>query len=119
MSVVHCRFEAYDVYIGRGRCPRSGEPGRWGNPFRIGADGNREEVIVRYADWLVGQFDAERITLSELAALDGKRLGCSCAPKACHGEVLQKAADWATRMIVGGPNVFWELRLSKRGGRFV
>ena len=36
MSVVHCKRSSYDVYIGRGKRPRSGEPGRWGNPFRIG-----------------------------------------------------------------------------------
>ena len=118
MSVAHCRREVYDVYIGRGRCPRTGEAGRWGNPFRIGPDGDREEAIARYAEWLAGEVDAERITLAELAALDGKRLGCWCAPKPCHGEVLEKAAAWATRMIAAGPNIFWELRPSKRGGRF-
>jgi hypothetical protein len=119
MSVVHCRREAYDVYVGRGRCPRTGVPGRWGNPFRIGPGGDREEVLARYACWLAREVDAERITLAELAALDGKTLGCWCAPQACHGEVLEKAAAWAARMIAGGPNVFWELRPSRRGGRFV
>jgi hypothetical protein len=118
MSVVHCKREVYDVYIGRGRCPRTGKTGRWGNPFRIGPDGDREEVIARYAEWLAGEVDIERITLDELAALDGKKLGCWCAPNACHGEVLEKAASWAARMTADGPNVFWELRPSKRGGRF-
>ncbi len=118
MSVAHCRREAYDVYVGRGRCPRTGVPGRWGNPFGIGPDGDREEVLARYARWPAGEVDAERITLAELAALDGRTLGCWCAPKACHGEVLERAAAWAARMIAARPNVFWELRPSKRGGRF-
>jgi hypothetical protein len=56
MSIVHCKKEPYDVYIGRGRDPRSGEPGRWGNPFRIGP--------------------------CDPAALDGRTLGCWCAPPA-------------------------------------
>ena len=35
--VVHCKKEPYDIYVGR--------PSKWGNPFRIGKDGTREEVI--------------------------------------------------------------------------
>ena len=34
MSVVHCKKEAFDVYIGR--------PSNWGNPFVIGRDGTRK-----------------------------------------------------------------------------
>lgn len=34
-----------DVYIGR--------PSKWGNPFVIGKDGNRHDVIEAYAHWLV------------------------------------------------------------------
>jgi hypothetical protein len=45
-------------------------------------------------------------------------LGSWCAPEACHGEVLERAASWAARMLAGGPNVFWELRPSRRGGHF-
>ena len=39
--VVHCRRERYDVYVGR--------PSPWGNPFVIGRDGTREEVVAKYA----------------------------------------------------------------------
>jgi len=42
--VVHCRRERYDVYVGR--------PSPWGNPFVIGRDGTREEVIAKYAAWV-------------------------------------------------------------------
>jgi hypothetical protein len=94
-SVVHCKRERYDIYVGRGRDPRSGEPGRWGNPFRIDRDGDRDEVIARYRRWLRSEIKAGRISLPELAALHGKVLGCWCAPRACHGEVLAAAAKWA------------------------
>jgi hypothetical protein len=78
--VVHCKREPYEVYIGRS----AGLRGKWGNPFEIGRDGTREEVIERYAAWIVTQ-----PTLVEaLPELEGKILGCWCAPKACHGDVL-------------------------------
>lgn len=41
--IVHCKKLTYDIYIGR-KCyglPQS----KWGNPFVIGKDGTREEVI--------------------------------------------------------------------------
>jgi len=51
--VVHCKKEKYDVYIGRA-VPRSGlKASVWGNPFVIGKDGTREEVIVKYRAWLL------------------------------------------------------------------
>lgn len=77
IEVVHCKREAYDVYIGR--------PSKWGNPFEIGPDGSRAEVIEKYRQWLPTQPEL----MASLHELDGKRLGCWCAPKACHGEVLR------------------------------
>ena len=35
------------VYVGR--------PSKWGNPFVIGRDGTREEVIAKYRDWILRQ----------------------------------------------------------------
>ena len=78
--VVNLRREGYDVYIGRG----SGERGKWGNPFAIGRDGTREEVIAKYREYIVGRPDL----LAQLRNLRGKRLGCFCKPAACHGDVL-------------------------------
>ena len=67
---------SYDVYIGR--------PSKWGNPYTIGKDGTREEVIEKYRQYL-----GVRAELIEaLPELRGKRLGCFCKPLACHGDVL-------------------------------
>ncbi len=79
--VVHCKRDGYDVYIGR--------PGTWGNPFRIGRDGGRDEVIARYEAWLGRQ----PALLARLGELRGKRLGCWCVPRPCHGDVLARLAD--------------------------
>ncbi len=80
-TVVHCKRHPYDIYIGR--------PGPWGNPFTIGPDGTREEVIAKYAAWLRTQ---PRL-LALLPTLRGKRLGCWCAPQPCHGDILAELAD--------------------------
>jgi hypothetical protein len=74
--VVHCKKEPYDIYIGR--------PSVWGNPFEIGKDGNREEVITKYKEWVNNQPDL----LDKIHTLEGKTLGCWCSPEPCHGDVL-------------------------------
>lgn len=73
--VVNLRKEPYDVYIGRGS--------KWGNPFKIGKDGTREEVIKKYKDWFM-----KTDLILHLSELKWKRLGCYCKPLACHGDFL-------------------------------
>jgi hypothetical protein len=62
------RKEPYDIYIGRGSA--------WGNPYAIGIDGDRDEVIRKY------RYDFERGYLKsskeQLLKLRGKTLGCHC-----------------------------------------
>lgn len=79
--VVHCKQEPFDVYIGR--------PSPWGNPFCIGRDGARGEVIEKYRAWVVQQPHLMWL----LPMLKGKILGCYCHPAACHGDVLAELAD--------------------------
>lgn len=69
------------VYIGR--------PGKWGNPFVIGRDGTREQVIAKYRAYLLRN---ERL-MAALSELRGRDLVCWCAPEACHGDVLREFAD--------------------------
>ena len=80
--VVHCKNEPFDVYIGR--------PSKWGNPFRIGKDGSREDVIEKYRHWILANPSLMAHLRSELK---GKTLGCWCKPNACHGDVLAELAD--------------------------
>jgi hypothetical protein len=80
---VHCKRERHHVYIGR--------PSKWGNPFVVGKHGSREQVIERYERWLLSN-DALMATLPELR---GKVLGCWCAPRSCHGDVLARLANAA------------------------
>lgn len=80
--VVHVR-EPHDVYIGR--------PSKWGNPFRIGRDGTRQEVIEKYEVWIT-----HRRLRYDLPELRGKVVGCHCAPLPCHGDVLVRLANKKT-----------------------
>lgn len=80
-TVVHCKREKADVYIGR--------PSKWGNPFQIGVDGTREEVIEKYRYWL----ECRPELIAALPELRGKILGCWCAPRACHGDVLAELVN--------------------------
>ncbi len=65
---------------------------QWGNRFRIGPDGPRDEVIARYRADLWRRVRAAEVGFDELAALHGKPLACRCAPLPCHGQVLARAA---------------------------
>lgn len=76
MKVVHCKKDKFDVYIGR--------PSKWGNPFEIGRDGTRGEVIAKYKNYILNNPSL----LSCLHELKGLTLGCWCSPLPCHGEVL-------------------------------
>jgi hypothetical protein len=85
MTVVNLQKEPYDIYIGR--------PGKWGNPFIIGKHGNRHEVIERYFYWIVTRLQNEPGLRDEVKNLKGKKLGCYCYPKECHGDVLEFLAE--------------------------
>lgn len=81
--VVHSKKEPFDVYIGR--------PSKWGNPFVIGKDGTREEVILKFFEWFIQQPEL----MAEVHTLRGKTLGCFCSPQMCHGNVLAELAELA------------------------
>ena len=79
--VVGRRLSENQVYVGR--------PSKWGNPFSIGKDGNREEVIKKYEEWIVNQ----PMLLESLYELKGKDLVCWCWPESCHAEVLLRLIE--------------------------
>jgi hypothetical protein len=79
------RRTTFDVYIGR--------PSPWGNPFVIGPDGNRVEVIKKYRAWITSDDRVAVALRHNLHLLRGRRLVCWCAPAPCHGDVLAELAD--------------------------
>lgn len=73
------------VYIGRAFGPFK-QNSKWANPFIIGKDGNRAEVIVKYEAWLKAQPEL----LASVQELKDKTLICWCTPEKCHGDILLK-----------------------------
>lgn len=83
-------YRGTGIYIGR--------PSPLGNPFVIGKDGSRKEVIHKYREWLEATLKHAHkndITLQELVRLlrvyqeNGElTLICWCDPQPCHGDVL-------------------------------
>jgi len=69
------------IYIGR--------PSKWGNPFVIGRDGDRCDVVRKYEAWV----QTQPALMTALPELKGKDLRCWCAPLPCHGDVLLRLAN--------------------------
>lgn len=81
------------VYVGR--------PSRFGNPYRVGEDGTREQVIALYREYFAAKSEFDSRFREALEALYAKvrrhgelNLVCWCAPKPCHAEVI---AEWIVR----------------------
>jgi hypothetical protein len=66
-------------------------PGRWGNPFRIGQDGDRPQVLALFETYASDRLAKEP---GWLAPLRGKDLACYCRPEdACHADILLRLAN--------------------------
>jgi len=80
--VVNIKYNGCDVYVGR--------PSKWGNPFKIGPDGDRAEVLRKYMEFLLAN---PQVATAAKQELKGKVLGCHCAPRPCHADILAEIAN--------------------------
>lgn len=65
----------FDVNIQRGTI--------WGNPF-----GDDPDPVGKHRQHFIEQVKMGVITKAHLEVLRGMRLGCTCKPKACHGDII-------------------------------
>ena len=77
IRVVNNVAPAGSVAIGRGTV--------WGNPFLIGADGDRDTVISKFYHYAKWRLEREPEWLEPLV---GKDLACYCSPNPCHGNAI-------------------------------
>lgn len=82
---------AIRIYLGR--------PSALGNPFVIGRDGSRADVIRKYESWLLGQTEKSEpvMELERVTRLAGNghlvELECWCSPLPCHAEVVKRIIE--------------------------
>lgn len=90
LVVVHIKKDPFDVRVDRVT--------KWGNPYRIGPDGTREDVVRNFYWWLFTSPEGD-VIIRDIAQLRGLALGCWCAPKGglppalppdaqCHAQIL-------------------------------
>lgn len=65
-----------------------GRPSVYGNPFVIGRDGTREEVISKFATYFNGRIASDSVFRNHVELLRGNQLGCYCHPLPCHGDII-------------------------------
>jgi len=78
-TVVNVNKEKCDIYIGR--------PSMFGNPYEIGKDGDRKQVINKYRSWFYKKLENKWFHDRVLELID-KKIGCWCSPLECHGDVI-------------------------------
>ncbi len=103
-SIVNIKNDTCDKYIGRNS--------KWGNPFKIGTDGDRDKVIKLYEIYLLKNKDL----ILALPELKDKVLGCHCKPLKCHGDVLLKLLEAKEIMLGNEFDIF--LSYKRAGGLF-
>jgi hypothetical protein len=62
----------------------------FGNPFIIGKDGTRSEVIDKFKKYIDNNEPLKRLIRESLKGVD---LVCHCKPKACHCDYLLEIAN--------------------------
>lgn len=74
----------FDVNIQRGTF--------WGN--HVGKEsGSREAAILAFKEQFIAKIRSGEITKAHLEPLRHMRLGCTCAPKPCHGDIIAEVVN--------------------------
>lgn len=81
------------IYVGRAMPGLAGH--ELGNPFRLTRESDRDACLDQYKDWLFGLPDwQEKVDrLAQKVKETGLPLGCWCAPKTCHADLLAALID--------------------------
>lgn len=92
-----------------------GRPSVLGNPFVIGQDGDRVQVVDKYRRWLWQGINEDGLILRELHRLKAQAychelvLVCWCKRPgkdvACHGDVIKQAIEWLDYKERGEPEL--------------
>ena len=87
-KVLNMRNPEHRNLVQRGLAKRCDRATKWGNPFKIGPDGDRAQVIKKHKAHLDKNFSD-----AALEELRGWDLACWCAPEPCHCDELLRRAN--------------------------
>jgi hypothetical protein len=114
IKVVNLTNDSYDEYIGRGieyhthmlaKGIKAGEKGWLGNPHPIGwcdickKYHTRIDCIKNFRKDFFKKINENTDFRKSIMLLKGKRLGCYCKPKECHGDVIKEWIEAQTENI--------------------
>ncbi len=101
-TVVNIRKDPYDIYIGRAG---KGRDGYYGNPHIVGycplcrKTHKRGEAIEFFKEYFDKRIESDVEFKERVLELQGKRLGCFCAPNFCHGDIYKEWLDGQGEII--------------------
>jgi len=70
-----------------------GKAGWLGNPYKLGQDGDREEVIEKFEEDFHERLEEDEEFREAVHELTGEVLACHCHPKKCHGHIIAQYLD--------------------------
>lgn len=98
------------IYIGRSNPHFGLKRSVLANPYSIGFDGDRNQVIELYRRWLrhrifdsevKGKATVETVEIYSIAKrhMSGEdiKLTCYCKPLPCHGDIIVRCVEWMIR----------------------
>ena len=89
--------DEYDVYIGRGKDPKTNIISKWGNPYshldksiaKYKVD-TTEEALQKFEEYLL----SNKELFNSLSELKYKKISCWCRNHTkCHGAIIKKYVD--------------------------
>lgn len=105
-QVVNLRKKYFDVYIGRRNASRGLPESPFHNPFKSTDYPHsdpaiqRVYVVVAFAQYFYTKIQEEPDFQKKVLALRGKKLGCWCKPKLCHGDVIAHYVDVVSKDVI-------------------
>ena len=95
---VNTKRPNFSIYIGREWAGLSESP--FHNPFHVGKDGSRDEVILKFIGYWYApkQWKLRETALIMIGPDD--ILGCWCKPLQCHGDIIAGYVTWRRKDIV-------------------
>jgi|ERR1041384_1574305 hypothetical protein len=82
--------QKYDFYAGRANKTYNVQESILANPFIIGKDGDRNEVIEKYKIYFYDRINKDKEFKEYVLSLKGLTGACWCVPNRCHLEIIRE-----------------------------